>query len=368
MKYLVCQERNVKLNLTQEKLSMLIMGGSRMGKTFFMSLHGKALIDAGEAVHLIDLGDKWSNDDKKRIGIPLTESKTGIIKIYFPSKESLQGSARYIANAIGYSSAEIISVLKRALKELLRRYPTGFSIIKLVEFLESQIETNPIAGKVYERLDSETEIPDFELLINSEHAERIAHSNIIWDLSCCEGCYVNILCQLVVFALYETKKQWFRRDAVHNKKLFVMIDEFQNIDCTQKSVLGKCLTEGQKYKIYTVLATQFLQGKFSEAVINQFKQGGFRIYFRMTEEEASVISKQLVYDIEEQKKLKRILCTLPQGHFLLKGSHYIGTNQDATERLRVVEAKQKVQTKIFATGVSPVKPTKKYYVNGVEGS
>lgn len=367
MRYLVCQEQNVQLDLTQEKLSVLVIGGSRMGKTYFMSLHGKSLIEAGKAVHLIDLGDKWSKDDKKRIGIPITEAKAGTIKVYFPSKESLQGSARYIANAIGYSSTEVIGVIKKALKELLQRYPSGFSGVKLVELLESQMETNPIVGKVYERLDSETEIPDFELLINSEQAEQIANSNIIWDLSCCEGYYVNILCQLVVFALYETKKQWFRRDAVHNKKLFVMIDEFQNIDCTQKSVLGKCLTEGQKYKIYTVLATQFLQGKFSEAVINQFKQGGFQIYFRMTEEEASVISKQLVYDIEEQKKLKRILCTLPQGHFLLKGSHYIGTNQDATERLRVVEVKQKAQTAIFVRNTVPVKSIKKY-VNGVEGS
>lgn len=365
MKYLNCQGKDVELNLMQEKLSMLIAGGSRMGKTYFMSLYGKSLICDSTAVHLIDLGDKWSKADKDRLGISLVEPKAETIRLYFPSKESLQGCAGYIANAVGFSSAEIIRVIKKDIKELLKSYPSGFTVSKLVELLSVQAEES-ISVKIYERLDSVLELPDIELLVDSELAEKTADSNIIWDLSYYDGWYVNILSQLIVFTLYETKRLRFRK-GLSNKRLFVLIDEFQNIDCTQKSVLGRCLTEGQKYKIYLVLATQFLQGKFSEAVISQFKQGGFQIYFRMTEEEARLISRQLVYDAEEQKELRKILVSLPQGHCLLNGSHCVGTNKNPTERLRIVEVKQKVSTPIVINNAARIIPHRERAVNGVKG-
>lgn len=365
MRYLKCQDKDVKLNLTQEKLSMLIAGGSRMGKTYFMSLYGKSLIYDGEAVHLIDLGDKWSRADKDRIGISSVEPKTETMRLYFPSRESLQGCAGYIANAIGFSSAEIIRVIKKVIKELLKSYPSGFAVSKLVEQLGNQTE-EAVPVKIYERLDSTLELPDIELLVDPKLAEKTADSNIIWDLSHYEGWYINILSQLIVFALYETKRQRFRK-GMRNKRLFILVDEFQNIDCTQKSMLGRCLTEGQKYKIYMVLATQFLQGKFSEAVINQFKQGGFQVYFRMTEEEAGLLSRQLVYDVEEQKELRKILVSLPQGHCLLKGSHYVGTNKNPTERLRIVEVKQKVSTPIVINNAAGKIRCREYAVNGVKG-
>lgn len=345
MNFLKCQDRDVELDLTGEKLSMLIVGGSRTGKTYFMSLCGNALIRGGEAVHLIDLGDKWSAEDRSRLGMSAMASKARITTVYFPSEESLLASARYIANAIGFSSAEIIRMLKRSFKELLKSYPTGFSIVKLVEMLEVQKEENPVAGKIYERLNLVTDLPDFELLIDSEQAVKMADSNRIWDLSCCEGYYAAVVCQLIIFALYESKRQRFHRNMADGKKLFVLVDEFQNMDCSQKSVLGKCLTEGQKYKVYMVLATQFLLGKFSEPVISQFKQGGFQMYFRLTEEEAHVVSRQLAYNVEEQRRIKNVLCTLSQGHFLLKGLHSIGANESTTEQLRVVEVKQEVKKK-----------------------
>lgn len=65
----------------------------------------------------------------------------------------------------------------------------------------------------------------------------------------------------------------------------------------------------------------------------------------MTEEEAHVVSRQLAYNVEEQRRIKKVLCTLSQGHFLLKGLHSIGANESTTEQLRVVEVKQEVKKK-----------------------
>ena len=62
-------------------------------------------------------------------------------------------------------------------------------------------------------------------------------------------------------------------------RLFLLIDEFQTLDCNRRSIIGLCLTEGQKYGANLILATQFLDGNFSDAVISQFKQGGFSLLF-----------------------------------------------------------------------------------------
>ena len=69
MSFLSCNETDITLDLSQEKQSMLIVGGSRMGKTYFMSQYGNFLMQRGDSVHVIDLGDKWSVEDKARTGI-----------------------------------------------------------------------------------------------------------------------------------------------------------------------------------------------------------------------------------------------------------------------------------------------------------
>lgn len=354
MCYLRCQEKEVRFDFSQENCSILVDGCTRMGKTYFMSLLGKSLSKNRATVQLFDLGDKWSTDDKTRIGISSIEPKGKELKLYFPTKESLVGSARYIANAIGHTSAEIVRVIKNIMKQLLVRNPLGFSFSEFIQMLESQIKYDPMAERIYEKLESVIEIPEIKFLVDFEQAIQIVESNIIWDLSQYEEWYVGMLCQLIILTLYETKRQQFRRN-MQTKKLFVFVDEFQNLEITQKSMMGKCLTEGQKYKIYTVLATQFLCGKFSEPVRNQLKQSGFKLYFRVTEEEAHILSKQLAYDVSVQREIKKILSSLPRGQFLLNGPHYIGASRKATEQLRIVEVK-------------PDYEMIEYGVNGVKGS
>ena len=67
-----CQEQKVSIDLSDERLSMLTWGKSRMGKTFFASLYVNYLLRMGNIAHLIDLGDMWSISDKQRSGIPKT--------------------------------------------------------------------------------------------------------------------------------------------------------------------------------------------------------------------------------------------------------------------------------------------------------
>ena len=334
-----CQKKEVRLDFSGEKLSTLIVGSSRMGKTYFASLLGASLIQEN-VVHIIDLGSKWSNSDKRRINIPTvySYSEKEPIQIYFPSKVSLLESAKYITNALGYRSKTLLRVLKSAMKQLLKIERIGFTVAELICVLEEEAESDSDAKKIFDELECLNKVPQIELIVDIRKSEEIANTSIIWDLSGYDEEYVNILVQLIVSSLFDIQKFEFGKDQL-KKNVFVFIDEFQNLNCTKQSVVGKCLTEGQKYRLYMVLITQYLQGNFSETVINQLKQGGFQIYFRLTEEEASIVSNRLSYDAMSQKKLRNILCTLKKGEFLLKGAHYIGISQNVTENIRIVDVK-----------------------------
>lgn len=335
-----CGETKLELDFSGERLSMLIVGGSRMGKTYFMSLLGESLIRSGEAIHLVDLGDKWSVEDRKRIALPEKLQETDIMRIYFPTKDSLLGSAKYIANALGHRSDEVICVIRIALERVISRRKGRCFISEFLYELELEAKQDANAGKVFEKLDNFGCVPKVELLIDARQSEEMAYSSTLWDLSGYETNYINVLFQLIAVSLLSIQRMKFRRQE-QTKKVFIIIDEFQNLNCSQQSIVGKCLTEGQKYKMYMILATQFLQGKFSEAVINQFKQGGFQMYFRLTEEEAEGIGRQLAYDRASQIEWIKILRTLRQGQFVLKGPHLIKGQVHITERIRIVNVADK---------------------------
>lgn len=347
MDFLMCKKKRVTLDLNREELSMLIAGKSRMGKTYFMSLYGADLIKRNTVVHLIDLGDKWSENDKKRIGIQESINVATGIKLYFPSQESLQGCARYLVTTLGYSSGKMVEVVKTIMKYLSKEKPCGFSLADLKEGLKKQ-DSVLEAQKLYDRFDCILELPEIFFCVNDSVAKTFAEKSIIWDLAGCEDWTSCMVSQLIIYDLFEVKKVQFR-NKYEGKKVFIFVDEFQNLECQQRSIIGKCLTEGQKYGIYMVLATQFLQGKFSDAVTNQIKQGGFQIYFRMTEEEAGKVARELEYLADKQIVLKDLLSKLPVGQFLLKGPHKIEGCNEVTERLRLVSVQEaKIKSSICA--------------------
>lgn len=345
MNFLKCQGINIILDLKQERLSMLIVGKSRMGKTYFMSQYAAFLLDQNDTVKVIDLGDKWSEKDRKRTRIAKTIGMEDSITVFFPSVTSLQGSARYIANAIGFVSEKVIELLKRDIEELSKNNK-GFYLADLIKLLKEEEEIE--AKKIYRRFESINGLQDIFLMVDCGEANRQAEESDIWNFAKKDEDFVNVVSQLVIYSLFETKKLQFRAGDI-SQKIFIFIDEFQNLHCRKSSIIGKCYTEGQKYGIYLVLATQFLQGKFDDAVLNQFQQGGFQLFFRLTDGDAAEISKRLHYQIDKQRELLEILTELEKGQFLLKGSHRLESCREITEKLRVVEVKSELEE----TGQAP---------------
>lgn len=323
-----------------EKRSMLILGGSRMGKTFLESNLGAELIRNNEIVQAIDLGGKWSSKDKERLtasgACVRIVNKFGYTLI-FKSEQELLGCARYMCNALGIHSENAESILKNAMRRTLKQRGNLFSFTDLLHRLEKAEdigqEYKNWAGKLHNRFVSSSEIVNICFMLDDE-AEFIECSTV-WEFDGIEDQCVKIMTTLVLYCIYCQCRRNFKIGI--KKNIFVLIDEFQVLDCDRHSVFGICLSEGQKYGLALILSTQFLEGNFSDAVINQFKQGGFRFYFRLTEEEAGNVSNQLAYNTQDRKELYRRLVSLPVGTCLMVGPHYVGERKSISERMHFVE-------------------------------
>lgn len=327
-----------------EQISMLIIGMSRMGKTFFVSCQGANLILLGCIVHLIDLGDKWSAADKERLlsvgAVMRRVEKEGIVLTFNSVKEAC-ACGKVIANALGFCSAKAVVILKQAIRQLFTLNGQRFFLSDLVEYLENSdeesAEDKEWQQKILERLNLGDDIPQITFCLD-ENIDFSADS-VIWDLTALDDTYAQLITYLVNFCLLCQQKSKFRHgDAA--RKIFVIIDEFQVLDCDRRSVIGTCLAEGQKYGMALILITQFLRDNFPDAVISQFKQGGFRFYFRLTEEEAADVSRRLAKSAEERRALYNRLANLPQGHCLMLGCHTLGESKIVYDSPRFVEVKE----------------------------
>lgn len=350
---LKCESKAVNLRLDcSEKNSMLIVGGSRMGKTFFASNLAASLIMQGYCVHLIDLGDKWCSEDKQRLcsaGAHAVQVEQEGIELVFQNDRELLDCAKHIANALGIQSAGAITALKSVIKLFISTNIGSFQMKDIVGRLNSDNQQTPDekewSEKLYARLDSCSAVPNIRFRV--EPAGIFSNKSTIWELSGLDDVYIQLVTYLILYCLFCQQRYYFRSGVFVNKSFipknlsaystFAIVDEFQNLDCNRRAIIGTCLTEGQKYKMSLILITQFLMDNFSEAVITQFKQGGYRFYFRLTEEESSNVSRQLAYEIAECKKISQKLTKLPVGHCLMMGTHSLENRNDVSENFRFVQ-------------------------------
>lgn len=336
---LKCQNEKIALDIEgQDRLSMIIAGGSRMGKTFFASLYANYLIEQGCCVHLIDLGSKWSESDKvaliKAGAITMLCAEEEIV-LPFSSANELINCGRYLVNALGFKSTNAQAVMKNIIRKIINKRDT-FQLSDLLSELENSPSGNEWRVKILERFEMWEKIPEIKFHIDEQKSILTAYVSIIWDLDGLEESQVQVWSNLIMYNLLCAKRR-ITKQREKAPKLFVIIDEFQNLNCKQESIVGICLTEGQKYELFLILITQFIQSKFSDAVVKQFKQGGYNIYFRLTEGEAAEVSRQMAYDLSERKELYKRLISLPRGCCLLKGYHSVNGRTMISEKLRFVE-------------------------------
>lgn len=340
---LVCCGKQMQIRMEKGgKISILILGQSRMGKTVCALGLAEFLVGQGYSVQLIDFGMRWSPRDVRGLlaaGVTRKNVDADGIVLTFASASEVVGCSRIILDAIGISSHAAESLLRDEFSQLCENSDGRFSWEDIMETLKGE----EVAGNeqkwsevLLARLSSLQGVPQIQFQVDAR--ADFSEASTIWDLWGIEEAYVQTVTYLILYALYCQQRRKLRDDR-GAKGVFAVLDEFQNLDCSRRSILGTCLVEGQKYGLGLILITQFLQGNFSEAVVNQFKQGGFRFYFRLTEEDAWAISRQLVYDSEQKKRLCEKLIRLPRGRCLFVGPHSLEGRQKISEAPRFVEIK-----------------------------
>lgn len=341
---MLCGDIPIHLHVGASSMnSMLFIGLSQMGKTFACSNLMTDLMSKGFNVNVIDIGDKWGKADKDRLvargALLRTVSSQGLV-LPFPSRRELLGCAKHLLDALGIQSFNAVAALRESMSDMIEN-GNSFSMLELIQHMDfgkGVDADNEWREKIHLRLDTYEDAPDICLEVRA-NVEFLSES-AIWDLSGVDETYARMLAYLLLYRFYCDGKGKFHRGE-NIKPSFIVLDEFQTLDVGRKSILGMCLTEGQKYGLNMVLLTQFLRGNFSDPLIAQFKQGGFRFYFRLTEEEARAVSQQLARNSGERDVLYQKLTRLPRGRCLMVGLHSVGESRRVTDKYRFVELEAK---------------------------
>lgn len=126
---------------------------------------------------------------------------------------------------------------------------------------------------------------------------------------------------LTQLLLAELALSWLWRYAqFHDGKrmhsIFVVCDEFQNLNHGEGSTIAQILREGRKKRLFLLLATQTLADveQSNQVILNQ---AGTRLFFRPTEQEIRQIAKLL--DSQHTEEMCEILRELQTGECITKG-------------------------------------------------
>ena len=102
------------------------------------------------------------------------------------------------------------------------------------------------------------------------------------------------------------------------EKLYICVDEFQNLSLGNQSTIARFLSEGRKFNTNLLLITQSLSMCFDSSEQKRLLQSGLQIYFRPPGNESRTIARLL--DPDSANNWERLLRGLKIGEFIGSGS------------------------------------------------
>lgn len=148
---------------------------------------------------------------------------------------------------------------------------------------------------------------DYTLLGNDKPIKLIQMQSVSNDVK-------RMLTDILLWSVWSSAVQTGTRE----NPIFIVIDEFQNANISASSPLYKILCEGRKFNINLVLATQFIQGKFSSDIETAIDQIGNKIFFRPPDKEIKSIAYELAENSLSLKQWEQQLKALKKGEAIAK--------------------------------------------------
>ena len=103
--------------------------------------------------------------------------------------------------------------------------------------------------------------------------------------------------------------------------LYIVCDEFQVLNLKKTSVLSQILTEGRKFNLALILATQTLD-RFDKSQVSMILQATTRLFFYPAPNEVRKIAQYT--GAEDTKAMERTLSSLNRGECVAAGRFLVG--------------------------------------------
>jgi len=132
----------------------------------------------------------------------------------------------------------------------------------------------------------------------------------IFQLSGLSNEVKKIVSDFILFSIIEEVS----RNGSTEKNFMLVLDELQNINCGDSSPLAKILTEGRKFGIECICATQFIKSK-NVAIIPVLEQAATRVFLKPNDSEIKFVAKHLSNILKAN--WESVLKVMPRGYCVI---------------------------------------------------
>lgn len=207
------------------------------------------------------------------------------------------------------------SLLYECIKEGIESYESGMNLEQLVKILDQYVSDGQRKDTAVSLLSKIKPFVDGQPFGNEDQESWLKfyqdqeHSAHIVQLKSCGKEFSYLVTEFTLIDLY-----WFARAAgdVRHPKV-VVLDEIQNLDHSQESPIANFLTEGRKFGLSMILATQTLRNLKEDARHRLF-QASHKLFFRPAETEVNEYAKILEGAVGESAEIwKKRLSSLGKG-------------------------------------------------------
>ncbi len=296
---------------------MLIVGQSGSGKSVRIEDMEHQLLAGGGMIIEIDIhgSHQTANDDQNHV---ILVQKDGLDEelLKLPDEKGRKSLAKSIADSIIASQAAGGQPLganqKAELRSAVNKVNAEGALLDQIQ-AALQKQGSKDADKLYARLENFLEAKIFRCQGASLAEGKI--NRISFEGLDDDSRFLAIeifLSSIMKKCLMQTTK----------KPITVIVDEFQHLSLQPKSSLHQILTEGRKYRLDLVLATQSLK-VFERKSLDVIFETAVRLYFRPPDSDAEYIARKL--SATRWKSWTNKLQTLRKGESITVGSFLIGT-------------------------------------------
>ncbi len=305
---------------------ILITGKSGTGKTYTIWNLIVQAVANNIPVVIIDVGNSFANN---QIQVNVKSFMKDKLLIYDVADKPLPINPFFIDNIESKKNQKIIEIanrisdiLKGCLKLGMQQRNEVYESIVYVFNSNDSITFKKVFDRLKEMKKNPAKTSAEKLLPlitgvsfsdKNDSLDSILYDNPkvhIFQISGLSDEVKKIVSDFILFSLMER----LRQNGSIEKNFVLVLDELRNINCGDSAPLTKILTEGRKFGVECICATQFIRSKNTD-FISILEQAATRVFFKPNDSEIKLVAKHLSNILRED--WESILKTMPRGYCII---------------------------------------------------